>query len=486
MTLTLTNLTESILNPYGRFRTLGNLSAVCDAGEPVFSAMTHSYNFLVETGGRRYLLKYFFRPGSRAETTARLLAGSLPGLDSAYLAGIRYLDREILVFDDRGAPMLCDILIQEIPESTALGEFARKHCAAGDTASLRTLSAELCRMGAWLLSADLVHGNLRPSNILVTPALKPLLINFDHMATPQTDEHFDRVANADNTALATLALTCHILSQAPALYTALGGHLAFQPRHLRQLLSRLVLSPDGVPGAIHDLIRMLEECRDTISDRKRLADLLLELAGNETRMTIGFRDTSAELPERLPTGPERPEIRVQADLSAYDWHGTSSETLTCVARDGRFGYVDGQANEAIPLIYDWACDFREGRAVVVRDDLYGMIDRSGREIVAPAYELLDWDADNGIAKVMSEGLFGLLNRLGEEIVPLIYEWMGEMDSGLIPARKDDRYGYLRRDGSVAIPFVFDDAYDFADGRALVLRGESAYYIDPEGNALPSA
>ncbi|WP_409049074.1 WG repeat-containing protein [Alistipes sp. AF48-12] len=40
--------------------------------------------------------------------------------------------------------------------------------------------------------------------------------------------------------------------------------------------------------------------------------------------------------------------------------------------------------------------------------------------------------------------------------------------------------YLPLDGRHRIPFRYDDAYDFKDGTALVVRGGKSYKIDMQG------
>lgn len=109
-----------------------------------------------------------------------------------------------------------------------------------------------------------------------------------------------------------------------------------------------------------------------------------------------------------------------------------------------------------------------------------LIDKTGKEILPAIYELVEWNSERGIAKVACDGLFGLCDRDGKELVPFIYRWMGGTENDLILVFSEKHYGYIRQDGTAVIPFRYDDAYDFKDGTALVVRGGKSYKIDMQG------
>ena len=56
----------------------------------------------------------------------------------------------------------------------------------------------------------------------------------------------------------------------------------------------------------------------------------------------------------------------------------------CVERDGKFGYIDRDTEEVIPLIYDAAKDFSDGVALVCREGKWGCIDVYGNEVCTEA------------------------------------------------------------------------------------------------------
>ena len=477
MILTLANIQETLLNPRGRFRTLGDVIVPCDAlGLPVFSVSTHTYTFPIEHGGRKYLLKYFFHPGSTEEENARTVASMLTSHASEYLMPSRYLDSEMVVFDDTDQLHLCNIFLQEMPEGEIFAEWLEARCAAEDRTSLSAVCVKLCHMGIWLLNGPFSHGNLKPSNLVVRPSSELALINYEYLS-------FNAEDNSDNLAVAVLVATSCLLASAPSLFRVVADNTHFRLLPLRKfLVQSATLFPDNA-RPFHQLLELIDKSHNTLRDKQALLDCLAGIAMEDRRPVVDVTALTAQFARSATDTPNLPRKPKPVLLTGYDWVGPMSDTLICVCRHDRYGFVDMSGNEVIPLNYEWADDFHEGRTVVLHDGLYGMIDRNGHEIIPAVYELLDWDCDNGIAKAMTEGQFGLLDRLGQNLTPFEYEWLGEMDSDLILAKRNGRYGYIRKNGTTAISFEFDDAHDFVDGRALVFRDGTSFYIDVEGKQL---
>ena len=64
----------------------------------------------------------------------------------------------------------------------------------------------------------------------------------------------------------------------------------------------------------------------------------------------------------------------------YDDIRKYNNDRACVERDGKFGYIDRDTEEVIPLIYDAAKDFSDGVALVCREGKWGCIDVDGNEV----------------------------------------------------------------------------------------------------------
>lgn len=139
----------------------------------------------------------------------------------------------------------------------------------------------------------------------------------------------------------------------------------------------------------------------------------------------------------------------------------------------------------------------------------GLINKDGNIIVANEYHRIyfpqDWEWDNPLS--MSDALilvikrdlsqnpmfgnlgvhelYGLVNPQGEFIVPLAqYDYISSFyDSGLTSVAKDGKYGFIDSRGKVAIPLIYDYAYNFDDGFASVKYQGRYGVIDTLNNTV---
>lgn len=68
----------------------------------------------------------------------------------------------------------------------------------------------------------------------------------------------------------------------------------------------------------------------------------------------------------------------------------------------------------------------------------------------------------------------------------VYDGLGpdtKFSNGLAPVSLDGQYGYIDRDGNVAVDFQYDRAYPFSEGRARVVKNGNTGYIDRQGNVI---
>lgn len=89
----------------------------------------------------------------------------------------------------------------------------------------------------------------------------------------------------------------------------------------------------------------------------------------------------------------------------------------------------------------------------------------------------------GLAAVYLLGRFGFVDRNGRLAVRARYGQVREFSDGLAPVRVNDQWGYIDRDGRLVIPARFDDAEVFVDGLALARTGETWDYIDRLGRTI---
>lgn len=133
-----------------------------------------------ESGGRSYALKGYLRPRpQRAD-----LYAALDRYPSSLRYPVRYLPGEIYLYvTDRGA--WYDLLAADWAEGHTLDYAIRRALHYRSSADLTALSRAFEAMAAELLAQPWAHGDLKPSNIMVTPSGTLRLIDYDGAFVPE-------------------------------------------------------------------------------------------------------------------------------------------------------------------------------------------------------------------------------------------------------------------------------------------------------------
>lgn len=261
------------------------------------------------------------------------------------------------------------------------------------------------------------------------------------------------------------------------------------------------------------------------------------------------------------------QVTVKDNLS-YDYAGTHNSYIR-VTNGNKYGLLDRNGNEVIPLIYD-SLTFVADDLVAVGQNLEagekntgtvkcGLMDMAGNWVVSPKYDRIDPFYED-MAAVYVNNTMGFIDKTGKEVIPLRYPaavsnnvevWPDDVfgrlgiiwafrsgfSDGVACVRKggvtsvidkkgkvlfetgllingfsngrakavqvppDDgpqdnmiittmslKYGYMDKTGEMVIPAIYDDAYDFSEGYAVVGKqnsnGETLYgAIDRTGNVV---
>lgn len=198
------------------------------------------------------------------------------------------------------------------------------------------------------------------------------------------------------------------LSQAVAGMDAcrLGDSLERLRRRLQRLdISHNNLSPDNIvvdtAGELHP-IRLHYVTQGFGGDAEAFERLESYIAEHALDAAGCLHDTAAAY---RAAGGCRP--------AEWLWAGNMFEDRVRVrGRDG-YGFTDGDGRTVVKPIYFWADDFREGRAAVQDfDSRMGLIDKNGREIIAPLYDIVEYDADTGRSWVSLDSLWAQFDYAG--------------------------------------------------------------------------
>ena len=130
-----------------------------------------------------------------------------------------------------------------------------------------------------------------------------------------------------------------------------------------------------------------------------------------------------ELRRRISEAPA-PQGIVSDTTAAYDahrpltghvWTSHEFEGLVCVEDADGYGYVDAENRPVIPARFIWADDFHEGRAEVETPTGMGLIDREGNFVIAPEYEIVDYDPVGSTIRVRKDGRWAMFDYLGRPL-----------------------------------------------------------------------
>lgn len=218
--------------------------------------------------------------------------------------------------------------------------------------------------------------------------------------------------------------------------------------------------------------------------------------------------------------------------------------LAPIEKDEFYGYLNKNGEIVIDFIYEEVGPFFEGLARVMIDDKYGFINTRGEIVIEPIYENVH-SFNEGLAPVMINDKYGYINKNNELVVepifynadcfnegralvsnidPILSKLSGDVvekwsyidkkgrykikqklfqefnieeslingfSEGLAIFRKHIRgitskkYGYIDKNGKVAIKAIFDYAGKFSEGLAYVEYGKHQGYINREGKFLIS-
>lgn len=171
----------------------------------------------------------------------------------------------------------------------------------------------------------------------------------------------------------------------------------------------------------------------------------------------------------------------------YDFAWDFNEDLACVGigeeDDMKYGYIDRRGNTVIPFIYDKPAQFIDGIAYVPKDGKHGTIDKDGNELIPVIYDCVGFQfrENRGLNMVRQGDMRGFVRRNGDVVIPIVYEDAESFFSdNLVRVKLYGKWGYLNRKGDVVIPVIYDEAGNFKNGKAEVMLDGERFYIDVKG------
>jgi hypothetical protein len=176
----------------------------------------------------------------------------------------------------------------------------------------------------------------------------------------------------------------------------------------------------------------------------------------------------------------------------YDYVSEYSEGFAIVKNDQSFnydrkdyhsiikyGFIDKQGKEVIPLKYDEVKPFSDGFAIVALDSIYmgysermyGFIDKTAKEITEIKYLAVKPFAEGeGLAAVKKRASWGFIDKTGKEVIPLKYKSANSFINGR---------------AKVSIVIDHNDSYtrSLSYAQQAIFIEEHFFYIDKTGKEI---
>ena len=124
----------------------------------------------------------------------------------------------------------------------------------------------------------------------------------------------------------------------------------------------------------------------------------------------------------------------------------------------------------------------------------GLMDKNGNFIIKPQYTNIGKKFNQGCIAVEKKiltgrfegeyelkwGFVGINNNI---VIPFKYDQAGYFNNGRSPVRNDEKskYGYINMEGKLVIDYIFESGYPFKNDLAQVKIGGQKGYIDVKGN-----
>lgn len=188
------------------------------------------------------------------------------------------------------------------------------------------------------------------------------------------------------------------------------------------------------------------------------------------------------------------EITTAIFTSAKDF---TEEGVAAVEFLGKWGYIDKTGKPVIAPKFDYGFSFFSGVASVgkgvkidndtgdIYEGKFRLIDKTGKYL-SKEYDMI-YDNSKGVNIVKLEGRYSLINETGKEITPLDYTMIYEETEGVFSAQKYDgailKEGYIDKTGKEVIPFIYDEAFSFEGGSAVVRYEDGYGLINKKGESL---
>ena len=154
------------------------------------------------------------------------------------------------------------------------------------------------------------------------------------------------------------------------------------------------------------------------------------------------------------------------------------------APEFKWGYLNKEGSLAIADKYDDLREFNEGKAAFNMNGLWGYLNKDGSIFLPARYKTVEEYSEERAVVQDLNNKYHLIDNNGVIISDSIpYEKINKYLNGRALIKDSQRYGYIDRQGELAIAMDYEYATDFIDGLAIVTKNRKQGMIDINGSFM---
>lgn len=175
-------------------------------------------------------------------------------------------------------------------------------------------------------------------------------------------------------------------------------------------------------------------------------------------------------------------------IKKYDKLYSFHEGLARVCKDNKYGFIDKKGQEIISCKYDDADDFDGGIAIIKISGKKGGINVNGNIVIPAIFDVIHWNSKDSLHPAKKDEKWGYINRQGKIAIRFDFDFCGRYEEELAAITQNGKIGFIDKSGIIAIPCQYDELYNgigFSEGLVGVRKGKQWGYIDKSGQvAIP--
>lgn len=162
--------------------------------------------------------------------------------------------------------------------------------------------------------------------------------------------------------------------------------------------------------------------------------------------------------------------------------------IQTIQRDGHFGFKLEDGTVIVEPQYLYVDKFHDGYCIVYNDSLLcGLIDRNGKTVVPVIFEEINYPTD-GMIRVRKNNLYGFYGTDGKQAIDCQYRTASGFSEGLATVIIDYDsitfgYGFIDKGNNLVLPAVYQYAFTFSEGYAIVKLYDRFGMIDRQGKEV---